>query len=747
LKKELHINLIRAYFTHSYRASDRDVNLFFWQLCLEGGISLVVDPKATQMSLARLERLIQRTSATIGVVPKRSEEPYYLCSPYSVLEYGLAVQARVPTLLFLEDTVAGRFFDSQSGGVVSFNRERLVECRQEARAALRALKKRISGPRKFLGGPLGTVALLASSKSNSTFDENTVRAISEVTKRLGFAFQRDDLTFELPHMLVQRLDKYDVVLVDVNPESEDRWVLPYIYARSVPAIRLYKLLAQGSVPDQRDFLDIVASQMLLERSAADEIVLFWRANNELTERLEDQLTRFRQVHTELYPEINGERYLRSAGRSDSEARVFISNAHDSDDLAQSISNAMYLANIEHFQYRAANDIPVGSVWIEHLERKVRECRVFVALLTRAYLASEWCQRELEIAKSNPDSIVLPFFLDPDLRMDGLPRQGRLIKAQGELSVHEVVSDVENVISNPRSSASDLIATTASGDDIPPIDVLIMSIKDEEYQAVLNTLDAHTLVKATVDRPNLFSWEHGVVQRSSDKRPFHLIVGIVGNQGQTPMTDAVKESIRVWRPTICLIVGIAGGLPKWGLSLGDVVLSTEIWHYELGRLDREFHPSMRRVYQVNGPLLTAALTLHAQHPGWAQSLGDLRPGVGEPRVFSGVIASGNMVVQNMDSPIIRPMLELEPNLLAIEMEGGGGAAAVHNLQQQELNREGFGVGFFMIRGISDVIRSADSDHNLEDQSGERYRWTLYASASAATYAIELIRRRWPFAPRS
>jgi nucleoside phosphorylase len=113
----------------------------------------------------------------------------------------------------------------------------------------------------------------------------------------------------------------------------------------------------------------------------------------------------------------------------------------------------------------------------------------------------------------------------------------------------------------------------------------------------------------------------------------------------------------------------------------------------------------------------------------------------------VIASGNMVVQNMDSPIIRPMLELEPNLLAIEMEGGGGAAAVHNLQQQELNREGFGVGFFMIRGISDVIRSADSDHNLEDQSGERYRWTLYASASAATYAIELIRRRWPFAPRS
>ena len=742
------MDLVRAYFSHSYRRADRDVNLFFWKLCLEEGFSLVVDPKAETLSITRLEKLIQRTAATVVVVPLRAEEQRLRCSPYAVLEYGLAVQAQAPTLAFVETSVAGRYFSSRTHAVVPFSRARLDESTTEARAALKALKAVASARRRSLTGPLGTIALLRSRNARRLYSDKVVDAMRDVVSRLGFDFAVDELDSELPHMLALRLDDYEAVIVDVHSDSADRWVLPYVYARFVPSIRLFHLKGSGAVPTEGDFLDILASQVKLERSGTDQIVLFWRELPELLSKLESQLLRLRQPHTELAPEADGERYLRSLGRSPSEGQVFISNADDTNDFAMELSRELYLSNIQHFHYRSANDIPVGSEWPQQLDERVRRSDVFLALVSKGYTESEWCMRELEVARQNVGTDIVPYFLDRGVTLDGLSRQGRLLSPQSGNAVGQIVKDVDEILDN-RSPKVSGMGTAVKGKVRfePPIDVLILTIKSEEYVAVLKSLDDHAPVEPTKDRPNLYSWEYGIIRRaSSDAAPYRIVVGLIGHQGQLPASDATKESARTWIPRLCLIVGIGGGLPQRKVQLGDVLVSTEVWHYEFGTAGENFDPSIRHLFQVNDPLLSAALTLDANHSDWADKIASERPTPGAPKVHSGVIASGDKVIERADSPLFAPVLAKEKKIIGVEMEGGGAASALLRLQQQQVGTDGSSIGFLMIRGVSDLVRSEEMDPQTGDQRSERKRWTDYASLVAGQFSAELIRRRWPFAPR-
>lgn len=737
---------VRAYFSHSYRPTDREVNEFFWKLCFDEGFNLVVDPKAEVLSITRLERLIQRTNATIAVVPLRSDEDRLRCSPYAVMEYGLAVQAQSPTLAFVEDSVAGRYFSPRAHGTVVFNRNHLAESENEARAALKALHHISVARPRTLRGTLGTVALLGTTTGDSPFDSQTVNAMKRVVERLGFGFHCDNLDAEMPHMLVMRLDSYDAVIVDVRAESIDRWILPFVYARFIPSLRLFHLGTSGELPSDNSFLDVIASQVRLERSGTDQTVLFWRDVAELEGKLESQLLRLRQPPTELIPESDALRYLRSIGRPSSDRRVFISNAHDTHDLALALTRELYLSNVQNFHYRGNNDIPVGDPWLEQLDDRVRRSDIFVAIVSRGFAQSTWCRRELEVARQSGHVQILPYFVDEDVSIEGLTRQGRFLDARSEQSPAIIASDIEGIMKKyPTQASAAKSASVSSLQFDPPIDILILTIKEEEYKAVVETLDNRASVPPTKERPNLYSWEFGTIQRVSGGAPFRIVVGMVGHQGQLPASDAAKESARIWKPTLCLVVGIAGGIPDRSVNLGDVLLSTEVWHFEFGKIGDKFEPSTRRVYQVNSPLLTAAMTLATNHPDWAGKLSTQRPTPGEPKVHAGPIASGDKVVERMDSPLFSPVFEKEQKIVGVEMEGGGAASAIHSLQQQQVG-VGESIGFLMIRGVSDVVRTDKSEPLTDEQRSERKHWTVYASKVAAQFTADLIRRRWPFAPR-
>ena len=89
-----------------------------------------------------------------------------------------------------------------------------------------------------------------------------------------------------------------------------------------------------------------------------------------------------------------------------------------------------------------------------------------------------------------------------------------------------------------------------------------------------------------------------------------------------------------------------------------------------------------------------------------------------------------------------MLEMWPDLVAVEMEAWGVVEAVRDAQER--NRP---TGFSMIRGISDrPLREPDSTTTMKGANAdERVRWKSYAAKVAAAYTRHLIETSWPYPP--
>ena len=87
--------------------------------------------------------------------------------------------------------------------------------------------------------------------------------------------------------------------------------------------------------------------------------------------------------------------------------------------------------------------------------------------------------------------------------------------------------------------------------------------------------------------------------------------------------------------------------------------------------------------------------------------------GQPRIFSGPIASANKLLKN---PLKRDELRNKFGVKAIEMEGSGIADATWN----------DGIGYLVVRGICDYC-----DNNKNDL------WQGYAAVVAAAYTRALL----------
>jgi len=116
---------IRTYFSHSYWAEDRDVNKHFWKLFWDAGFAFTVDPRSGTLSIPHVESLVRRSACFVAVVTYRAQVNHYLASPYLVFEYGLAVQANKPRLVFVERSAARHPYEESRRLV--FDREALGE--------------------------------------------------------------------------------------------------------------------------------------------------------------------------------------------------------------------------------------------------------------------------------------------------------------------------------------------------------------------------------------------------------------------------------------------------------------------------------------------------------------------------------------------------------------------------------------------------------------------------------------------
>nr|HEX4316260.1 hypothetical protein [Kofleriaceae bacterium] len=319
--------------------------------------------------------------------------------------------------------------------------------------------------------------------------------------------------------------------------------------------------------------------------------------------------------------------------------------------------------------------------------------------------------------------------------------------------HPAVSELAVV----RTAVADRVGSVANKElnvllKVPRCDVGVLTIKDEEFEAVLD----------------VFSDESELYEGPKSKRHYNLRTADAGKektyriaivrhveQGTGDAQTTARDMIEDLDPKLILVVGIAGGRPTVDFTLGDVILSMRVHDYTV----RSSSPDKDDAYALAGgpiageiqkgvanlrarqadlgdwtgglparpPVDPDALRLKGP-PDWQN---DIRTSIqhhfresprSSPLFRAGVIGSSDDLIK--DPEILIAWLSTARNLLAVEME----AAGVYRGARDRC-------AMLAIRGISDIV-------GLERDE----RWTKYASCSAAAFARAYLRTT-PVAPTS
>jgi nucleoside phosphorylase len=266
------------------------------------------------------------------------------------------------------------------------------------------------------------------------------------------------------------------------------------------------------------------------------------------------------------------------------------------------------------------------------------------------------------------------------------------------------------------------------------DILIVTVLPEEYRAVLSRMAKTRTAQGTVDMPNAYAWRIGNVARKGGGA-YRVALALVGGPGNANASLAVTNSVSRWRPRYVMLVGCAGGFSQGGCGLGDVVVSTEVYGYELGKIEDGFQPRPNWTYQVDVGLRASAQGFFAANPEWSEAT----DGTG-PKVLFGTVAAGDKVVDDPTDPVFGAVLKLWPKLQAVEMEAVGAAAAIEHLRAS-----GNFAGFIVVRGISDMPRPRSKRATKATQTGERDANKRRACEAAARFVMRWIAAEWPVAP--
>jgi nucleoside phosphorylase/tetratricopeptide (TPR) repeat protein len=267
------------------------------------------------------------------------------------------------------------------------------------------------------------------------------------------------------------------------------------------------------------------------------------------------------------------------------------------------------------------------------------------------------------------------------------------------------------------------------------DLVVLTVLPEEYAAVLSCLRDPGPVRGNAAMPNSYAWRVGMIDTSHFDAAFRVVVGM-GTPTTTFGALAASQAIALFDPRYIAFVGVAGGFDRDGQRHGDVVVSSVVTAYEYGKVDTGgFAPRANFTYRCNEALVRATDAATATGAQWWNDADN--PG-GPPRARTGMIASGDKVVDDPDDAFFTAVGAMWPKLLAVEMEGAGVAAAVHEVQGQRA------VGFMLVRGISDMPHSKPPGAPPSTQ--ERDGWKVAASRNAARFLAHLVATAWPHPPR-
>jgi hypothetical protein len=115
-----------VYFSHSYREEDTSIVAFFGRLMRSEGFIPSLDPPSESVNAAKLERHLRSCDGMVAILTRREGG----VSPHILFEISLALIARKPLLVFIEDTV-------RTAGLIA---DRILQSRFSRRSYFRQVR-------------------------------------------------------------------------------------------------------------------------------------------------------------------------------------------------------------------------------------------------------------------------------------------------------------------------------------------------------------------------------------------------------------------------------------------------------------------------------------------------------------------------------------------------------------------------------------------------------------------------------
>jgi nucleoside phosphorylase len=202
-------------------------------------------------------------------------------------------------------------------------------------------------------------------------------------------------------------------------------------------------------------------------------------------------------------------------------------------------------------------------------------------------------------------------------------------------------------------------------------------------------------------------------------PWQVILAQPIEKGPHAMQSAVKDVLAEMHPELLLMVGMCGGIEENGASENSVIVAKQVLNYESQRL-RADGPSLKpssyrcdpRVLDCLNALGRRGLLDRADEDGAAIEL------------LTKDIASGEKLIDDLNSPERARIVGLSGDLVGVEQEGQG---LYHPLWEDLLR--GAPPPYALIKGVSDL-----GDGNMRENKLTRQ---TRATLRALTVALEII----------
>lgn len=271
--------------------------------------------------------------------------------------------------------------------------------------------------------------------------------------------------------------------------------------------------------------------------------------------------------------------------------------------------------------------------------------------------------------------------------------------------------------------------------MPLVDYLLLTPLDEEWRTVRKVLGPKKINTYQTDPITYYLWKQPVKRPSYAVGEYLIVAAPMFRRtgGEAVASVITSHGVGQWKPSRVVLMGIAGSIEPDTLMLGDVVVSDEIYGYEVG--DAEvggliFRPTFNQIGALDFDRVRAFRDDPKAYTKWQQECLKAAPAVGlnglerPPELHLEAIASGNFVVKSRDFAA-QLKAKISPKIKAVEMEARGLFQALYmNARRTDA---------LMIRGISDYAdeRKAELEKTTKDA------WRTFAAANAA----RLLRTFW------